>query len=304
MEYHYDLATKLRMIGEIFSTQHLLNLPIDEEYVKKYYWINKIPYTIFHNLGNAVHMGISRDGHYKEDDLLEQARYVERHIASRNATNVLELGGGRGINSIYLAKRNSGAHFTSLDFSGAQTSIARKLGKGVVNFTPISGSFQDLSEFEANSFEVVFAVETLCHSLDKGLMLSQAARVLAPDGMLIVFDGYRGNLSNVSPDERTAVTLVEKGMAVAQFEEYEDFCSKAQRSGLRVIEQENLSQFVVPTMQRFEHLAGKFFRRPVRARMVSKLLPPAFAYNAVSGFLMPTLMQSNALQYWVTVFGK
>ena len=302
MQYHYDLPAKLQMIGKIFSIKDVLALAVEEDYIKKYYWINKIPYSIFHHFGNAVHMGISRNGQYKNDDLYEQARTIERYVRANNATNVLELGGGRGINSIYLAKRNTNTHFASLDFSISQTNIARGLGKGLLNFQPVLGSYQDLSIFEANSFDIVFAVETLCHSIDIGRTLAQATRVLSRDGVFIVFDGYCGKWSHLTADERTATILVGKGMAVAQFNEHHAFCEVANRAGLRVVDQENLSKFVVPTMQRFEHLAGKFFRRPARARILSALLPKTFMFNAVSGFLMPTLMETGATQYWVTVF--
>jgi ubiquinone/menaquinone biosynthesis C-methylase UbiE len=304
MEYNYDMSTKLRMIGDVFSIPYLLNLAIDDEYVKKYYWINKIPYSIFHTLGNAVHMGISRDGLYKEDDLYEQARFVEGYIESQTASGVLELGGGRGINSIYLAKKLPNVSFTSLDFSHAQTSVAKKLGTGLRNFKAVVGSYQDLSSFGPNTFSVVFAVETICHSLAKSKTLSEAAKVLSPGGVLIVFDGYRGDWRNLSPEEKTAVILVEKGMAVAEFAEYEAFCRSAELEGFRTLHQENLSPFVVPTMQRFESLAGKFFRRPGKARILSKILPSAFVFNAVSGFLMPSLMEAGATEYWVSVFQK
>ena len=101
-----------------------------------------------------------------------------------------------------------------------------------------------------------------------------------------------------------ALRLTEKGMAVPKFESYESFIKKATDSGFSVIHEENVSTYVIPTMERFAKLATKFFRFPRLARLVSKILPREFTYNAVSGFLMPELVRSGSAQYMITILKK
>ena len=78
MDLHQELHQKIRKIEAVFNIAEVLSLKIDDNYIKRYYRINKIPYSIFHSRKDLIYMGISRDGKFKEDDLLEAARTVEQ----------------------------------------------------------------------------------------------------------------------------------------------------------------------------------------------------------------------------------
>lgn len=302
---HAALIAKLGMIGEIFPIEAILNLPVTESYIQSYYRVNSIPYSLFHHFGNAVHMGISRNGTFAPEDLEEQARIISGLIQSHQARTVLELGGGRGVNSAYIGRNNPNTQCVMIDISETHLRKARHQTRGLSNVSVQAGSYQDLHEFAGESIDLVFAIETLCHSLDSDRMFREVARVLSPEGLFVVFDGYRSmDLAAMTLEQGTAVRLTEKGMAVSAFSEYERFCEQAQAHGLDIIEQENLSICVVPTMMRFERLAGHFFKHPRAARLARVLMPSKFVHNAISGFLMSNLMTSGALQYWMTVFRK
>lgn len=124
MQNQTDLKQKLENISKVFKIKDVLNLEANNEYIQKYYNTNKIPYSLFHTKTDFVHMGISRDRIYKEDDLFEAARLVEKYIKNRKVNKVLELAAGRGANSFYLAKKFPKVDFFGIDISKGQLDYA------------------------------------------------------------------------------------------------------------------------------------------------------------------------------------
>jgi ubiquinone/menaquinone biosynthesis C-methylase UbiE len=295
------LREKLDTIARVFDIESLEAVVADDDYIRRYYLKNKIPYSIFHTEQNFVHMGISRDRTFRPEDLLAHVRFVDTYISAHNATNILELATGRGANSQWLAQRHSGKNFYGIDLSAGQMSFARKLASRIPNFQAELGDFHNLERFADNSFDLVFIIEALCHSRTPKQVLNEVHRVLKPNGHLIVFDGYAGN-RELSADEKIAAKITEHGMAVSEFLRYEYVKDLARSAGLVTMEEEDLSPYVIPTMRRFEKLAKRFFSWPTIGKIVVRLLPQEFTYNAVSGMLMPALFEAGVFEYWVTAF--
>ncbi|MBS4033274.1 MAG: hypothetical protein KGZ85_02310 [Ignavibacterium sp.] len=90
-----EFNRRLEKIKNVFNVGNILSLEIDQDYINKYYQINKIAYYLFSSKF-FVHMGISRNGVYSKEDLLEQAKIVESYIKKLKAKKVLELSVGRG----------------------------------------------------------------------------------------------------------------------------------------------------------------------------------------------------------------
>ena len=82
-----DLKHKLTQIEKVFDLNEVLALQPDKVYIQKYYKANKLAYSLFHTYSDKIYMGISRDGVYKEDDLLEAARTVARYLTPPQKAN-------------------------------------------------------------------------------------------------------------------------------------------------------------------------------------------------------------------------
>jgi arsenite methyltransferase len=305
MKNQIDLKQKLEDIGKVFKIEDVLGVEANKEYVQKYYKINKIPYSLFHTKTDFVHMGISRDGVYKESDLIEAAKIVEKYLIQSNGSKVLELATGRGSNSIYLAKKFPTAKFYGIDLSDGQLEYAVKKAKIVNNFYPASGNFHDLSRFKNETFDIVFVVEALCYSKDKSKVLSEVRRILKKGGFFIIIDGYSNkNPDQMTSDEKVALRLAEVGMALKKFELYGDFVNKIKEDNFKIEFEEDASQFVIPNMDRFERKASLFFKFHRLAKLFSVFLPKEFSYNALFGYLTSTLMRMNTCIYMITVLKK
>lgn len=293
------LQKKLRKIGAVFDIDQVAGLRTDTEYVKRYYQVNKIPYTLFHTTTNFLHMGVSASKRFKSSDLEYQTKEVEILASTKRAEQILELAGGRGANSAWLARRRPEWKYVVTDISETQIQFAKKVEQKYPNIAARLLDFHDLGMFENSTFDFVFIIEALCYANDLEQVLSEVYRVLRPGGTFLVFDGYRERPEQeLTKDEAVAALMLERGMAVSQFKYYSDFRIAATKAGFSVECERNLTDFVIPTMMRFELLAKFYFRFPTIARGVAKVLPEEFLYNAVSGYLFPIMMHRKAFSYW------
>ncbi len=300
-----NISKKTEKIQKIFDVEKLLAKNTDTKSIAKYYKINKLAYSLFHNNQNLVHMGISRDGTYKKEDLLEQPNLVKKYIKKTNARKVLELATGKGANSLYLAKEFPNVQFIGLDLPEGQLPPAKKSAKKTSNFTVVQGNFHNLQHFEEKSFDLVFIIEALCYSTKKEVVAKEVNRILKGKGIFIIADGYLGKKEeSLKENELLAKKLVEKGMLVNKFENYKTVKNKITKAGFTLLEEEEVSEFILPTLYRFEKLARVAFQSTLFAKILVKTLPNAFTHNAVSGYLMPNLVKKGIAKYFLSVFEK
>src|SRR5919202_521137 len=159
MDGTQELAYRLHKIEQVFDTERLLSVDITHSYIQRYWKINQRAYDILHTRSGKIYIGISRDGVYKDDDLLEAARFVEKYIRELNATRVLELATGRGATSAYLAEKFPQVEFEGIDLSPGQLEYAYKRAAKIKNYHPAPGDYHDLGRFANDSFDVALVNE-------------------------------------------------------------------------------------------------------------------------------------------------
>jgi SAM-dependent methyltransferase len=96
---------------------------------------------------------------------------------------VLDLGSGEGFGSALLADRAASVTGVDIDALTVEHSRANYAGASLV-FTVASAT--DLSAFADSSFDAVVAFEMIEHVTDQERVLAEIARVLAPDGLVIM----------------------------------------------------------------------------------------------------------------------
>jgi SAM-dependent methyltransferase len=234
---------------------------------------------------------------------LAHPRLVDEYIHKTDTKNVLELATGRGGNSLYLANRNSDIKFYGIDLSPGQLYFAHKNRKGSKNYIPEQGDYSDLSRYQNDFFDVIFIVEALCHSTEKAKVLGQVFQKLKKGGYFIIFDAYRSD-KELDASEIIACELIEKGMAVEIFETYSSLQKAISKTGFQIVYEEDVSQYIIPTLEKLARLARKFVKMGFFARIISKILPKAFLFNVAPAYLMPTIMRDGIGEYKTTVLQK
>jgi ubiquinone/menaquinone biosynthesis C-methylase UbiE len=175
------------------------------------YLANKLSYRLGLNWEGFFRCGISYDGKHKSGDFREQARIIENYIKNKCAKNVLELANGLGPNSAFLTKRNPSVSFDAVDISYKPL---RRFTK-IQNLHFFFSDYHDLSQFEDNSYDIVFVIEALCYSKQKLEVLREVKKKLKENGIFIVFNAYkRDRTSPQSPSEKTMRLLVGRGSAL------------------------------------------------------------------------------------------
>ncbi len=191
------------------------------------------------------------------------------------------------------------------DLTDRQLVSARKRSKRYRNVSVKSCDYHDLSEISKIKYDLIFMVETLCHSGRKAEVAKQVHSALTNNGYFLVFDGYKTiKKKDMGDIERKASELVEKGMAVEDFEYHETAKSEIEKSGFSITEDLDLSEHIKPSLLRLERRADFFHTHPRITNILLKIWPPEFAYNSISAALMRPTTDAGIFGYYATVFQK
>lgn len=298
------LEALLDRLGRRFDLGRLARAGADRGAIQTYYRVTRHAYSRWHDPGGAVHMGLSAGESFHPGDFEAQARFVESRLPA-GARAVLELGTGRAMNALWLARRHPEIEVLGLDLTEAQLAYARADGADVPNFRAARGDFHDLSALAPGSVDLAFVVEALCHSADKPRVASEVVRVLRPGGLFIVIDGYRTRPEAAcTPAENRALRLLARGMAVAAFQPYDAVRGALVRAGLEIVEEEDRSAQLMPSLRRHAARAERFVARRIAGWLARRVLPRPLVGTIVSGALFPALLERGLIAYWITVLRK
>lgn len=299
-----ELARYLAKIDHTFGINNLLKLKANKDSIVRYYTESEKGYRIFHSRDGSVHMTLTDPNSSSSKDNSGQARIIQQHVQELSANAILELGSGKGFNLAYLASRNPKAEFVGIDLTPAHIRIATKKYSNLSNLRFIQGDFQSLP-LENNTFDLLFEVEALCHAQDVASAFRETYRILKPGGRFVLFDGFRApSLSSYSPDLQTAVQLVELTMAVNEFAPLDLWLSNAKTAGFEVLNTTDMSDSIMPNLERFQVLARGFYKYPKLSKQLMRFLSPALLQNSVAGLLMPFTVSAGAQRYYHIVLEK
>lgn len=294
-----NLKKYLKIIKSNFNVNRLINEEQQNKQIRDYYLTNHLAYLAFHNRKGFMHMGLSRDNKYSGDDLLGQLKIIQKYIQEIKAQQVLELGAGNGSNSFYLAKNNRSVNFIGIDLS------KKPSDKNVSNYRQELGDFHNLNNYINESLDLVFVIEALCHSTRKDVVLNEVYKKLRKKGLFIIFDGYANKpLNQFTDDETLAKKLTEKTMAVESFDFIGDFETLIKKSNFSIMERQDFSEQIMPSLKRFERLALVFYKYQLLTKSIKRILPDGLVKNSIAGLLMPTLIQRKIACYYMHVLKK
>jgi tocopherol O-methyltransferase len=160
---------------------------------------------------SALHYGFTDENTQPfTDSLINTNRYLANKAEMVSTDEVLDAGCGIGGSAVWLAE-TVGCHVYGITISEEQVKRASILAKKrkVEDKTTSSRMDYTATSFPDKSFDVVWALESVCHTQDKKAFLSEAYRLLRPGGRLVIGDGYL---------LRTPATTLEKTY-LRQFEE-------------------------------------------------------------------------------------
>lgn len=103
---------------------------------------------------------------------------------------VVEIGCGNGVQSLYIWQKFNPAKITGIDLSAANIEIAisekERMNAEVVSF--LVDDAQDLKNIPSESVDVLLSIESAFHYPDKTAFLKEVHRVLKPGGQFLIAD--------------------------------------------------------------------------------------------------------------------
>lgn len=293
-----SLKEAIDMIDQQFGVEKLLS---DEgkQYIEPYYRQSVLVYEQFYerflSVPGCMHFGLNNDGKFSRQGFFEQARGVKTVIRQHgNVRRVLEVGCGKGLNTIRLATLHPDIAFTGLDLLREHVQKAGNRSAELKNADFVRGSFEPIPE-ALRGVDVIFGVETLCYTQDLDAVCQGIAESLNAGGRLVVFDCFREDEKGpVSDEMRLATRLLEVGWGVpVGYRTSSEWAAALERAGLKMTWVHDETTNALPCVNKLQRFALQFFA-DWKLRLQSKIVPELGRRNIVTAMLMPLLFEGQA----------
>ncbi len=290
-----------QQIYSIVGRESIDNEPIQDDTVSAYYKISRILYRHFHSLHGAMHLPIAESPSQKHHEkLLFQAKAIGHFIQKNSYKQVLELGCGMGFNGNYLAKKLVNVQFTALDLTPANLRFAKKNASASGNIHFLQQNFDELAL--NSTYDLIYSVETLCHSKDIGLLIKKLSKQLNPGGRIIIFDGYiKSKARNLETSvEKKAYKLMSWGFAMERFQTINEVLEAADQSGLQIVQTTDFSKNVLSNLLAFQKGAMHVLNYTWLLKALTRLgiLPNALIKQITAGLLSAYFVRINYIGYY------
>lgn len=226
---------------------------MQKEQIVHYYDTCESDYRLLWDLdhSHAMHAGYW-DAHTRT---LRQALRRENEVLAEIAgikqeDRILDAGCGVGGSSIFLAQ-NYGCEVVGITLSAKQAQSATKHAAqaGVKDLVSFKVMDYTCTDFPSESFDVIWGVESICHTSDKSLFIKEASRLLKPEGRLIVADGF-ANQQPRNSKERAQMEGWLKGWGVKELDHPKSFEMGLKRAGFENISFSDITEHVIPSSKR------------------------------------------------------
>lgn len=229
---------------KVFENKEIIQYYQRTEWVYRNFW--KLDVSM------GLHFGFwDKDTKCLSDAIVNQNNIMASLLNIKPEHNVLDAGCGVGGSAIYLAKnigcKVSGITITPKQVEGAKQYSAKEGVQNKVQFHEMDFTKTD---FPDASFDVVWAIESVCHAADKKEFLNEAHRLLKPEGQLIVAD-YFPKKSNLSTKEYEQLyTNGLNGWAVHEMCNMDEFNTHCKSLGFQKVSSQIMNEAVAPSVKK------------------------------------------------------
>jgi cyclopropane fatty-acyl-phospholipid synthase-like methyltransferase len=181
-------------------------------------------------------------------------RVLADQAGIRQGDRVLDAGCGVGGSSFWLAQQR-GVEVVGITPVGSQVAqaerfAARRKLTGQVHFeqADYTNTF-----FPNASFDVVWALESVCHAQDKAAFYREAARLLRPGGRLVVAEYFRTTRPLGAPGERLLHKWLD-GWAIPDLDTPDEHLSCMSASGFVDIRIDDVTAYTRSSLHRLHRI--------------------------------------------------
>ena len=220
--------------------------------IARYYDVSEVHYRRIWQLdkSRSLHYGYwDASTNNFHEALLNINKVLSGLAAINEHDRVLDAGCGIGGSSLWLGSHKH-CRVTGISLSAKQVATANALANkeeldSLVNFETldyISTGYPDAS------FDVVWAIESVCHAGDKNLFIKEAFRLLKPGGRLIIADFFKQ--PGLTGQDARMIADWAHGWAVDDFESLDIFKDMLLAAGFKVSNINNATTAIRPSAKR------------------------------------------------------
>ena len=167
--------------------------------------------------------------------------------------HVLDAGCGVGGSSIYLA-RTFGCQVLGITLPDAQVASAHKHADrlGVSHLARFEKRNYCDTGLPAETFDVVWAIESVCHANDKQAFIEEAYRVLRPKGRLVMVDYFQEKATMTDEEARLLARWLD-GWAIPGLATLAGFNEHLSQTGFHTVTTEDTTALIRPSAKRLYH---------------------------------------------------
>jgi tocopherol O-methyltransferase len=226
--------------------------------IKAYYDQTKFDYEKVWHSGNslAFHFGYYADDIHEHKHALINANNVLAKIARvKNGDRVLDAGCGVGDSSFWLAAHHS-AQVVGITPVQGHVLAAREIARQRSLDHQVSFCEADYTQtsFQEGSFDVVWALESVCHAVSKVAFYREAARLLRPGGRLVVADYVRAS-RDLGADTDLKVREWLDGWSIPDIDTAAEHLASAESVGFRDVRLDDYTKTTHRSLRRLYKLA-------------------------------------------------
>lgn len=226
---------------------------MNSKYIHDYYdYCHKDFKRIWHlDRCMAMHMGFwDNETKRLRDALLKENEVLAKQAGVAFEDRILDVGCGVGGSSIFLAA-HYGCRVTGITVSAQQVRYAREYAKshGVNELTTFFVADYSNVPCNDNSFDVIWAIESVCHADNKMDFLKEAYRLLKKGGRIIVADGFQSKRP-LTKEEETLLEKCFRGWGVGSLETDTVFYDSLHKQEFRNIIEQDVTSLIHKSSRR------------------------------------------------------
>jgi cyclopropane fatty-acyl-phospholipid synthase-like methyltransferase len=274
--------------------------------IERYYDLSEVHYRFFWKLDKSKSLHYGYWDHTTEnfhEALLNINKILsdKAHITKKDT--VLDAGCGIGGSSVWLGKQ-TGCNVTGISLSEKQVAKANRLAEkeGVGQWVHFFKKDYISTGLEDESFDVVWAIESVCHAHDKAEFLKEAFRLLKKGGRLIIADFFKKE--NLEGKNAAIISQWAHGWAVPDFSTIEEFEKQLHQTRFDNVQIQDATSNVAPSAKRLykAYFLGKFLAWLYE--LSSKKITPTSKKNVETAYLQYKGLKKELWKYKIVYAEK
>lgn len=227
-----------------------------------YYDNTRLDYRLlwYRNNYNSVHFGFYDDQVTSHKDaLINLNKVLATNGEIRDGDIILDAGCGRGGSSIWLAD-NFDVKVEGITLVPHQVEKAKKLASKKQLGSKVKFSEQDYcnTNFDDQSFTLIWACESMCHAFSKADFYKEAYRLLKPGGRLVCADYIRTDRPLSMEGEALLHSWLD-GWSIKDIDTYEEHQKNVKDAGFTSFKLDDITKFTEPSLSHLHSMSNKLW---------------------------------------------